>query len=126
MRTITLALVGLVLAGAAPAMAQAWLTVSSADGAFRLDMPVPFDLPPEETEPDGTVTFAYVHEKSDFVLRFEVVEATSGHSPTKVAQFVLASREVRGDRVEQTRVQLIGQHTYRLIAVSSPELEHDP
>src|SRR4029453_16721421 len=62
------------IAGVDAAWAQAWLTVADAEGRFRLEMPVPFDLPPTQVGPDGTVTFAYVHETPELALRFEVVD----------------------------------------------------
>jgi len=63
MRSVVVALLGLIVA-ADPAWAQAWLTVADAEGRFRLEMPVPFDLPPSQVEPDGTVTSSYVYETS--------------------------------------------------------------
>jgi hypothetical protein len=122
MRAIAFALL---LASASPAKAEAWLTVGSADGRFRLEMPVPFDLPPSETEPDGTVTFSYLHETPDVALRFEMVEAAPCSCEPVAAPVALASR-AGGTRIVQARVHVVGSRTYRLVAISTPELEHDP
>lgn len=124
MRAIVFALVWL-LAGTAPAMAEAWLTVSGEDGRFHLQMPVPFDMPPAEAEPDGTATFSYVHEAPGVALRFEVVEAPTCYPVAVADPVVRASRLVSDGLVRQTRVLVAGPRTYRLIAVSSPELEGD-
>jgi hypothetical protein len=110
--------------GAMPAGAQSWLTVGDADASFRLDMPVPFDVPPSETEPDGTVSSSYVHETPEFVLRLEVVDAAEGRPV--IGPILVASRTKEGPRVLQTRKYLIGLRTYRLIVMSPPELENDP
>lgn len=128
MRWSGFALLGLILscAGAAPAAAEAWLTVGGADGSFRIDMPVPFDLPFSEFQPDGVVTFACVHETPDLSLRFEVLNAPMIVSEQAAAQGVLVSRIEDGPRILQTRVYVVGHRTFRLIAISTPELEGDP
>jgi hypothetical protein len=125
MRWTALALLGwgLAGAGAAPAVAQAWLTVGGADGSFRIEMPVPFDLP--EGHPDGAITFACVHETPEVSLRFEVLDAALAVSGQPTAQGVLSSRIKDGSRVLQTRVYVVGHRTFRLVAISTPELEDD-
>ena len=72
MRSIAMVLLGWLFAGAgvAPAAAQAWLTVAGADGSFKFEMPVPFELPLSESHPDGALTFACVHETPEMSLRF--------------------------------------------------------
>ena len=127
MRWTALALLGSVLAGAgaAPAVAQAWLTVGGADGSFRIEMPVPFDLPLSGSHPDGAITFACVHETPEVSLRFEVLDAPLAVSEQSPAQGVLVSRVIDGSRVLQTRVHVVGHRTFRLVAVSTPELEGD-
>jgi hypothetical protein len=128
MRWSAWALLGLVLAEAwaAPAAAQAWLTVGGADGSFRVDMPVPFDFPVSETDGGGVITFACVHETPEISLRFEVLDAAMAVSEQAPAQGVLASRFEHGLRIEQTRVYVVGHRTFRLIAISTRELESDP
>lgn len=126
MRSFAFVLVVLLVAsGAPPAAAQAWLTVSGADGSFRLDMPIPFDVPPADIEPDGTVVLAYVHETAEVALRFEVVE-----SPAPLVGsmdgLLLISRAVIGERILQSRVHVAGQRTYRLTAIFPPEFEGHP
>ena len=123
MRAIAFALLWLT-AAAMPAGAQAWLTVGDADASFRLDMLVPFDVSPSETNPDGTVSFSYVHERPEFMLRVEVVDAADGIPATGCS--VVASRTMQGLRVLQTRTYVMGLRTYRLIVTSTPELENDP
>src|SRR5437016_3000513 len=118
MRSIALMLLGWLLAGvgAAPAMAQAWLTVGGADGSFRIEMPVPFDLPSSEIYPDGGgVTFACVYETADVSLRFEVLDAPMTVSEQVPAQGVLVSRIEEGSRVLQTRVYVAGHRIFRLV-----------
>jgi len=107
-----------------PAGAQTWLTVGDADASFRLDMLVPFDVRPSETEPDGTVSFSYVHETPEFVLRLEVVEAAEGRPV--IGHLLIRSRTMEGVRILQTHVYQSGLRTYRLIAMSTLELENDP
>jgi len=123
MRAIAFALLWLT-AAAMPAAAQAWLTVGEADASFRLEMLVPFDVSPSETNPDGTVSFSYVHERPEFMLRVEVVDAADGIAAT--GSSVVASRTMQGLRVLQTRTYVMGLRTYRLIVTSTPELENDP
>lgn len=118
MRSVVFALLVLI-AGADAAQAQAWLTVADAEGRFRLEMPVPFDLPPSQVESDGTVTFAYVHETPELALRFEVVEAMQA-----VPAFV--SRVWDSERLMQMRSHVVGRRTYRMVAIFTPELEGDP
>ena len=127
MRWNALMLLGCVLAGAsaAPAEAQAWLTVGGADGSFRIEMPVPFDLPSPELRPDGGVTFACVYETAEVSLRFEVVDAPMTVSEQASEQGVLVSRIEDGSLVLQTRVYVVGHRTFRLVAISTPELEGD-
>src|SRR6266536_1624122 len=124
MRSIALILLGWVLAGAsaAPAMAQAWLTVGGADGSFRIEMPVPFDLPSSEIYPDGgDVAFACVYETAEVSLRFEVLDAPMTVSEQASVQDVLVSRIEDGSRVLQTRVYVAGHRIFRLVAISTPE-----
>jgi hypothetical protein len=125
MRTIVFALLAWLLAATTPAVAEAWLTVGDADGSFHLQMPVPFDIPPAETAPDGTATFSYVHETPGLALRLEVVDAPTCHPVSAADPVVRASRLVIDGMVRRTRVLVVGARTYRLIAVSSPELEGD-
>jgi hypothetical protein len=121
MRSFVVALLGL-LAVADPAHAQAWLTVADAEGRFRLEIPVPFDLPPAQVEPDGTVTFAYVHETPELALRFEVVD----HGEAMQALPTLIDRTWdNNERVVQMRSHVVGRRTYRVVAVFPPELEGD-
>jgi len=120
MRSLLFALIGLI-AGAEAARGQAWLTVSDAEGRFRLEMPVPFDLPPAEVAPDGTVTSSYVHETPKLALRFEVVdhgEATQG-PPT------VSSRAWDSERMVHMQSRVVGRRTYRMVAIFAPELEGD-
>jgi hypothetical protein len=124
MRSVVFALLGLI-AVTDPARAQAWLTVADADGRFRLEMPVPFDLPPSRVEPDGTVTFSYVHETPELALRFEVVEGAIDRGGGAPALTTLASRVWDGERIVQMRSHVVGRRTYRVVAISTPELESD-
>lgn len=111
---------------ALPVSAQVWLTVSDADGRFKVDLPVPFDMPPAETESDGTVILSYVHESPEMVLRLVVVDSVMP-SPGPIDDHVLlVSRSEVGARVVQSRVQIAGRRTYRLSATSTPELQADP
>jgi hypothetical protein len=125
MRPVVVALLGLI-AGADPAQAQAWLTVADADGRFRIEMPVPFDMPPSKVESNGTITFSYVHETPELALRFEVVEGAidqgGGDAPALVT---LVSRVWDGERIVQMRSHVVGRRTYRVVAISTPELESD-
>ena len=118
MRSVVFALLVLI-AGVDAARAQVWLTVGDAEGRFRLEMPVPFDLPPSHVGPDGTVTFAYVHETPELALRFEVVDHGEA-TPT------LFSRVLDSERMVQMRSHVVGRRTYRIIAIFPPELEGDP
>jgi hypothetical protein len=120
MRSFVVALLGL-LAVADPARAQAWLTVADAEGRFRLEIPVPFDLPPAQVEPDGTVTLAYVHETPELALRFEVVD----HGEAMPASPTLVERTRDSERMVQMRSHVVGRRTYRVVAIFAPELEGD-
>ena len=121
MRSVVFALLVLI-AGAGATHAQAWLTVADAEGRFRLEMPVPFDLPPSQVEPDGTVTSAYVHETPELSLRFEVVDGAEVAQPSPVPV-----TRVRGsDHMVQMRFHVVGRRTYRMVAIFPPELEGDP
>jgi hypothetical protein len=124
MRSVAFALLVLI-ASADAVRAQAWLTVADAEGRFRLEMPVPFDLPPPQVGPDGTVTFAYVHETEELALRFEVVDGLIDHGKVDPALATLVSRTMDGERVVQMRSHVVGRRTYRLIAVSTPQLQSD-
>jgi hypothetical protein len=122
MRSALFALLALI-AGAEAARAEAWLTVADSEGRFRLEMPVPFDLPPSQVGPDGTVTFAYVHETPELALRFEVVDL--GEAATQSPPMFL-SRVGESERLVQMRSHVVGRRTYRLVAIFPPELEGDP
>lgn len=124
MRSVVFALLGLIV-GAGPARAQAWLTVADAEGRFRLEMPVPFDLPPSQVEPDGTVTFSYVYETPELVLRFEVVEGATEHGGDTPALAMLVNRVRDGERIVQTRSHVVGRRIYRVVASFPAELEGD-
>jgi hypothetical protein len=124
MRSVIFALLGLI-AGTDPARAQAWLTVADADGRFRLEMPVPFDMPPSQIEPNGTITFSYVHETPELALRFEVVDGVIDQGGGAPALVVLVSRVRDGERIVQMRSHVVGRRTYRVVAISTPELESD-
>jgi len=104
MRSVVFALLVLI-AGANAAQAQAWLTVADAEGRFRLEMPVPFDLPPSQVGPDGTVTFAYVHETPELALRFEVVD----HVEAAQALPMLVTRLHDSEHMMQMRSHVIGR-----------------
>lgn len=119
MRSVVFALLGVIVA-AVPAQAQAWLTVADAEGRFRLEMPVPFDLP-SQVAPDGTVTFAYVHETPQLALRFEVVD----HSEAMQVLTTPVNRVWDRERVVQVRSRVVGRRTYRVVAIFPPELEGD-
>ena len=121
MRSVVFALLVLI-AGADAAQAQAWLTVGDAEGRFRLEMPVPFDLPASEVGPDGTVTSAYVHETPELALRCEVVD----HGEALQAQPTRVSRGGESERLVQMRSHVVGRRTYRVVAIFPPELEGDP
>lgn len=124
MRSALVALLGSIVA-AQPAFAQAWLTVADADGRFRLEMPVPFDLPPLDVEPDGTVTFSYVHETPELALRFEVVDGAIDPEGDAAVLPALVSQVWNGERMVQMRSHVVGRRTYRMVAVFPPELEGD-
>ena len=124
MRSVVVALLGLI-AGADPAWAQAWLTVADAEGRFRLEMPVPFDLPPSQVEPDGTVTSSYVYETPDLALRFEVVDGVIDPAGDAAVLPRLVSRTWDSERMVQTSSRVVGRRTYRAIAIFPPELEGD-
>ena len=124
MRSVVIALLGLIV-GAAPAWAQAWLTVADADGRFRLEMPVPFDLPPSQVEPDGTVTSSYVYETPDLALRFEVVDGVIDPDGDAAVLPMLVSRVRDSERMVQTWSRVVGRRTYRAVAIFPPELEGD-
>lgn len=127
MRSVVVALLGLLVAsvGAGSAWAQAWLTVADADGRFRLEMPVPFDMPPLQVAPDGTATFSYVHETPELALRFEVVDGFADHSEVALALPTLVSRAGDDERMVQMRSRVVGRRIYRMVAIFPPELEGD-
>ena len=124
MRSVVIALLGLIVA-ADPAWAQAWLTVADAEGRFRLEMPVPFDLPPSQVEPDGTVTFSYVYETPDLALRFEVVDRGIDPDGDAAVLPTLVSRVWDSERMVQMWSRVVGRRTYRAVAIFPPELEGD-
>ena len=124
MRSVVVALLGLIVA-ADQAWAQAWLTVADAEGRFRLEMPVPFDLPPSQVEPDGTVTSSYVYETPDLALRFEVVDGVADPDGDAAVLPTLVSRGWDSERMVQTWSRVVGRRTYRAIAIFPPELEGD-
>ena len=121
MRSAVFALLVLI-AGADAALAEAWLTVADAEGRFRLEMPVPFDLPPSQVEADGTVTFAYVHETPELALRFEVVD----HAEAAQSMPMLVTRVRVSEHLVEMRSHVVGRRTYRMVAIFPPELEGDP
>jgi hypothetical protein len=132
MRSVVVALLGLLVAsvGAGSAVAQAWLTVADADGRFRLEMPVPFDMPPLQVAPDGTATVSYVHETPELALRFEVVDglvdglADHGEiAPTALPTLVSQARD--GERMVQMHSRVVGRRIYRVVAIFPPALEGD-
>jgi hypothetical protein len=120
MRSVVFALLGLIM-GADAAWAQAWLTVADAEGRFRLEMPVPFDLPPSQVAPDGTVTFAYVHETPELALRFEIVDRSEAMQVLTTPVNRVGERE----RMVQMQSHVVGRRTYRMVAIFPPELEGD-
>ena len=124
MRSVVFALLGLI-AAADPARAQAWLTVADADGRFRLEIPVPFDMPPSQIGPNGTVIFSYVHETPELALRFEVVDGLADPGEVGPALPTFVSRVRDGERMVQMRSHVVGQRTYRMVAIFPPELEGD-
>ena len=124
MHSALVALLGLFVI-AEPAFAQAWLTVADADGRFRLEMPVPFDLPPPQVEPDGTVTFSYLHETPELALRFEVVDGVVDPASGVPTLSTLVSRLWDGDRMVRICSRVVGRRTYRMVAVFPPQLEDD-
>lgn len=121
MRSVVFALL-VMFAGANAVRAQAWLTVADAEGRFRLEMPVPFELPPTQVGPDGTVTFAYVHETPELALRFEVVDHVEAGQA--IPMFVTRVRD--SEHMVQMRSHVVGRRTYRMVAIFPPELEGDP
>lgn len=127
MRSVVVALFGLLVAsvGACPVLAQAWLTVADADGRFRLEMPVPFDMPPSQVALDGTATFSYVHETPELALRFEVVDGVADHAEFVPALPTLVGRVWDGERMVQMRSHVVGGRTYRMVAIFPTELEGD-
>jgi hypothetical protein len=124
MRSVVVALLGLIMV-ADPAGAQAWLTVADAEGRFRLEMPVPFDLPPSQVEPDGTVTSAYVYETPDLALRFEVVDGVIDPDGDAAVLPMQVSRVWGSERMVQVWSRVVGRRTYRAVAIFPPELEGD-
>ena len=88
-------------------------------------MPVPFDLPPSQVEPDGTVTFSYVHETPELALRFEVVDGVIDPDGDAAALPTLVSRAWDSERMVQMRSRVVGRRTYRVVAIFPPELEGD-
>ena len=124
MRSVVVALLGLIMA-ADPAWAQAWLTVADAEGRFRLEMPVPFDLPPSQVEPDGTVTSSYVYQTPDLALRFEVVDGVIDPDGNAPVLPTLVSRIWGSERMVQVWSRVVGRRTYRAVAIFPPELEGD-
>ena len=124
MRSVVVVLLGLIVS-ADPAWAQAWLTVADAEGRFRLEMPVPFDLPPSQVEPDGTVTSSYVYETPDLALRFEVVDGVIDPDGDVAVLPTLVSRVWDSERMVQTWSRVVGRRTYRAVAIFPPELEGD-
>jgi hypothetical protein len=124
MRPVVVALLGLIMA-ADPAWAQAWLTVADAEGRFRLEMPVPFDLPPSQVESDGTVTSSYVYETPDLALRFEVVDGVIAPDGNAAVLPTLVSRVLDSERMVQVWSRVVGRRTYRAVAIFPPELEGD-
>jgi hypothetical protein len=124
MRSVVVALLGLIVS-ADPAWAQAWLTVADAEGRFRLEMPVPFDLPPSQVEPDGTVTSSYVYETADLALRFEVVDGVIDPDGNATVLPTLVRRVWDSERMVQTWSRVVGRRTYRAVAIFPPELEGD-
>src|SRR4029450_10684739 len=124
MRSIIFALLGLI-AGTDPARAQAWLTVADADGRFRLEMPVPFGMPPAQIEPNGTITFSYVPETPELALRFEVVDGVIDQGDGAPAVATLVRRVWDGERIVQMRSHVVGRRTYRQVATSTPRTPMD-
>src|ERR1044072_4552618 len=121
MRSAVFALLVLI-AGADAAQAQAWLTVADAEGRFRLEMPVPFDLPPSQVGPDGTVPVAYVHETPELARPFEVGD----HVEAAQALPMLLTLVRDSEHMVQMRSHVVGRRTYRMVAIFPPELEGDP
>ena len=123
MRSVVVVLLVLLGAsiGAGPALAQAWLTVADADGRFRLEIPVPFDMP-LQVAPAGTATFSYVHETPELALRFEVIDGVDEAGP---ALATVVSRARDGEQIVQMRSHVVGRRLYRVVAIFPPELEGD-
>jgi len=127
MRGLAQVLIGLLMAsvGVTRASAQVWLTVGDAEGGFRVDMPVPFDLPPSESEPDGSHSFSYVHETPGLALRFEVIDGAPRQGEALQAPVTRVSRVSDGEHILQMRIHVVDRRIYRLTAISTPELEGD-
>jgi len=83
-------------------------------------------MPPTEIEPDGTVTFSYVHAALGLVLRLEVVESAVRDNDAVAAGVVHESKVEDGATIRQTQEHVTGRRTYRLIATFTPNLENDP
>lgn len=125
MRTIVIALLALLFAGVAPAAAEAWLSVADADGCFRIEIPIPFDLSHSKSEPDGTVTVSYLHETSDVALRLDVVDVATGCCRPTNAPLVVADHTEAQTRERQTRTWIVGSRTYRMSAGSKSDFDND-
>jgi hypothetical protein len=123
MRSVVVALLALLVAsiGAGQALAQVWLTIADADGHFRLEIPVPFDMP-LHVAPDGTATFSYVHETPELALRFEVIDGVDEAGPALATVF---SRATDGEHIVQMHSHVVGRRTYRVVAIFPPEREGD-
>lgn len=126
MRRFAGVLLGLLLAGAdaSSATAQAWLTVGGDDGSFKIEMPIPFDMP--EMHPGSAVTFACVHQTAELSLRFEVLNTPTTVSEQAANRGLFTDRIEDGSRILQTRIYVVGHRTFRLVAHSTPEFEDDP
>lgn len=85
-------------------------------------MPAPFDLPPSQVDPDGAVTFAYVHETPELALRFEGVD----HVEAAQALPMLVTRVHDSEHVMQMRSHVVGRRTCRMVAIFPPEHEGAP
>jgi hypothetical protein len=125
MRTIVIALFVLQFAGVAPAAAQAWLSVADADGCFRIEIPIPFDLSHSESELDGTVTVSYLHETSDVALRLDVVDVATCCCGLSNASLVVADHTETQTQARQTRTWIVGSRTYRMSAGSKSDFDND-
>ena len=89
-------------------------------------MPIPFDMPPTEIKPDGSITFSFVYAAPGLVLCLEVVESAARNSEAVAAGVVHESRVEDGVTIRQTQEHVVGRGTYRLIVTSTPDLENDP